>query len=137
MSAEIAKLYAEWLPRINAHGISEAEMATITDEIAEIERKIAEAHAITARELLIKVRIAEARDHISAAIRHLKAKPDSLKGRSASRIAREPHRVAMVHAWGETDLAAAFIMLGHALGVEYPEALLALAGHKKGGDERP
>ena len=69
-------------------------------------------------------RLKFARSYISGALRYLAAKPGTLTGRSAERVAYEPHRVARLHRAGETDLAIAFVMLGHALGVDHPENVL-------------
>ena len=69
-------------------------------------------------------RLKFARSYISNGLRPLSAKPATLTGCSAERIAREPHRLAERHRAGESYLAIAFIMLGHALGVEHPEDAL-------------
>ena len=56
---DIEALHAEWLPRINASGLSEEEMSAVCDEIAVIERKMAATAAVTPPALLCKAKIAD------------------------------------------------------------------------------
>jgi hypothetical protein len=58
MSADIETLFRQWLPRINAHGISEKAMEAVVDELIAIERKIIATPATTASSLLCKAKIA-------------------------------------------------------------------------------
>jgi hypothetical protein len=60
MSADVIEsLYRQWLPRINASGLSESEMEAVCQEIGAIERKIAATPAATPSALLCKARVAD------------------------------------------------------------------------------
>ena len=68
-------------------------------------------------------RLKWARSMISDGLRDGRAQP-SAKISGSKQRAREEERLVHVHARAETCFATAFIMLGHALGVENPENAL-------------
>jgi hypothetical protein len=55
---DIEALYAEWVARINASGLSE-ETSAVCDEITAIERKMAATATVTPSALLCKAKIAD------------------------------------------------------------------------------
>jgi hypothetical protein len=59
MSADIETLFRQWLPRINASGISESEMEAVCEEIDVIERQMAATPAATPAALLCKAKVAD------------------------------------------------------------------------------